>query len=141
MASLTYWNAYPEGQKLSDSFNYSQVVRIPGTNTIKCSGQGGWDPQTGAIDAKDYAGQVELAFKNIDTVLQAAGSRGWEDVYLVRSYHINIDESLSECSKMFKKYCPNHRPVYTAVGVPRLGLPEMQIEIEVEAYIDPASER
>lgn len=46
---------------------------------MKCSGQGGWD-NTGNLDANDIAKPVELAFENVDRVIQAAELRGWEDV-------------------------------------------------------------
>ncbi len=36
--------------------------------------------------------------------------------------------------KNIEKWFPNHRPIWTAVGVERLALPEMMIEIEAVAY-------
>ncbi|KAM6522990.1 hypothetical protein FALCPG4_012596 [Fusarium falciforme] len=37
--------------------------------------------------------------------------------------------------KKLKERIPDHRPVWTAVAVPRLAFAPMQIELEVEAYI------
>ncbi|CAI7662212.1 unnamed protein product [Penicillium palitans] len=101
-------------------------------NIVKCSGQGGWD-QTGALDADNIPGQVDLAFQNVDRVLQAAGLRGWEDVYSIRSYHVNIDSSFDLTVKKLKERIPDHRPIWTAIAVPQLAFSAMRIEIEVEA--------
>lgn len=131
MSALKYYNDEGAGQQNSDSYHYSQAVVLG--DIVKCSGQGGWDI-TGKLDANDTEGQVELAFQNVVRVLQAAGLRGWEDVYSVRSYHVDIDASLEFVVDRLKKRCPGHRPIFTVIGVTRLALPEMLIEIEVEAY-------
>lgn len=133
MSSLTYVNEKGAGQKWSDMCHYSQAVIVPGTNLVKCSGQGGWT-NAGELDANDVYQQVKLAFENVDRVLQAAGLRGWEDVYLIRSYHVDMDSSYDHVVKTLKARIPGHRPVWTAISVPRLAFPAMLIEIEVEAY-------
>ncbi|TQN65436.1 hypothetical protein CSHISOI_10002, partial [Colletotrichum shisoi] len=51
-----------------------------GNGTDKCSGPGGWHPETAALDANDSDKQVQLAIENVDIVLKAAGLRGWDDV-------------------------------------------------------------
>ncbi|KAL3485008.1 hypothetical protein BJX62DRAFT_243399 [Aspergillus germanicus] len=91
MSSLTYINEPGAGQKHSDFCHYSQAVHLP-SNIVKCAGQGGWT-NTGDLDAENIRGQVDLAFENVDRVLQVAGLRGWEDVYLVRSYHVDMESS------------------------------------------------
>lgn len=133
MSSLTYVNEKGAGQKFSDTCHYSQAVAIPGTNIVKCSGQGGWT-NAGELDANDVKRQVELAFENVDRVLQAAGLRGWEDVYLLRSYHVDMGSSYDYVVNSLKARIPDHRPVWTAIAVPRLAFPTMLIELEVEAH-------
>lgn len=130
MSSLSYINEKGAGQKHSDLCHYSQAVVLG--NIVKCSGQGGWD-QTGALDVDNIPGQVDLAFQNVDRVLQAAGLRGWEDVYSIRSYHVNIDSSFDLTAKKLKERIPDHRPIWTAIAVPQLAFSAMRIEIEVEA--------
>jgi enamine deaminase RidA (YjgF/YER057c/UK114 family) len=34
----------------------------------------------------------------------------------------------------FKKYMPSHKPIWTCVGVTRLGTDDMRVEIEVVAH-------
>lgn len=143
MSSLTYSNYPGFGQQLSDSTNYSQAVRVPGNpNLIKISGQGGWNPQTGAIDPPTSQAiinaQISQAFSNVDLTLRTAGSkRGWDDVYLARIYYVGLGEeaSFGKLVETLKEWCPNHRPVVTAVEVQKLALEGMRIEIEVEAYL------
>ncbi|KAL6228822.1 hypothetical protein BDW75DRAFT_246294 [Aspergillus navahoensis] len=132
MSTLTYVNDEGAGQKHSDLCHYSQAVHLPG-RIVKCAGQGGWT-SSGDLDANDVRRQVDLAFQNVDRVLQAAGSKGWEDVYLVRSYHVDMESSYDYFVEKLKNRIPGHRPVWTAIAVPRLAFPPMLIEIEVEAF-------
>jgi enamine deaminase RidA (YjgF/YER057c/UK114 family) len=136
MASLQYFNPPGVGQKQVRDFHYSQAVRIPGTGLVKCAGQGGWDSQTFEMVENDVEGQIELAFKNVELVLQHAGLKGWENVYLIRSYHVGIERSLEGFVQASRKFCPNHAPLWTCIETPKLGDPKMLIEIEVEAYED-----
>ncbi|KAJ5677920.1 uncharacterized protein N7477_003553 [Penicillium maclennaniae] len=129
MSSLTYINEEGAGQKHSDLCHYSQAVILG--DVVKCSGQGGWE-QTGALDAENIPRQVDLAFRNVDRVLQASGLRGWEDVYSI-SYHVDIGSSYDLTVKKLKERIPAHRPIWTAIAVPQLAFPAMKIEIEVEA--------
>jgi enamine deaminase RidA (YjgF/YER057c/UK114 family) len=108
------------------------AVALP-NGIIKCSGQGGWDPTTGALDANNSDEQIAIAMKNVDLVLKAAGLRGWEDVYHLRSYHTDIRSSWDPLVKALKERIPGHRPCWTAVAVPHLAFPQMLIELEVEA--------
>ena len=51
------------------------------------------------------------------------------------SYHAPMsDESLGFVSAQFKKWMPDHKPIWTAIGVAKLAEEEMRIEIEVVAY-------
>ena len=34
----------------------------------------------------------------------------------------------------FRKWIPNHKPIWTQIGVKQLGAPDMHVEIEVVAY-------
>lgn len=134
MASLTYNN--PPGVKAyaADENYYSQTVDL-GNGVVKASGQGGWSPDEGPGGPMPEGAreQIDAAFVNIDTVLKAAGLRGADDVFLVRAYTTDMDEGLPLMWDALRKWIPSHRPVYTIVGTTRLGLPEMKIEVEVEA--------
>lgn len=42
-----------------------------------------------------------------------------------------MDYSVAE----MRKYCGDHKPTWTAIGVEKLGLPGMLVEVEVKAYV------
>ncbi|KAK5737918.1 hypothetical protein LTR17_006358 [Elasticomyces elasticus] len=130
MSALQYINEEGAGQKHSDACHYSQCVILG--NIVKCSGQGGWDTE-GNLDVNDWKGQIDLAFENVDRVLRAAGLRGWEDVYSIRSYQTNIENHFQYFVDKLKSRIPGHRPIWTALSVPRLAFGTMLVEIEVEA--------
>ncbi|WQF76732.1 Putative RutC-like superfamily protein [Colletotrichum destructivum] len=66
--------------------------------------------KTGALNANDSDKQVQLAIENVGIVLKAAGPRGWDDVYLLRSYHRDIRTSWEPTAEALKKRIPGHRP-------------------------------
>lgn len=122
---------YPGTESNSESFHYSQAVKI-GT-MVKTSGQGGWD-ESGNITS-DVEKQVAVAFENVEKALKQVDSRlSWENVYAIRSYHINMEETFEMVTGNFKKYIPGHRPIWTCVEIGKLGIEGMVIEIEVEAH-------
>jgi enamine deaminase RidA (YjgF/YER057c/UK114 family) len=127
--SATFSN-YAGTESKSDTFHYSQAVKVG--NIVKTSGQGGWDAE-GKI-ASDPKKQVELAFGNVEKALQAADkSLSWKNVYAVRSYHTNIDETADFVIGNFRRVMPDRRPVFTCVEISKLGIEGMVVEIEVEA--------
>ncbi|KAL8836930.1 MAG: hypothetical protein Q9170_002730 [Blastenia crenularia] len=147
MSHLKYYNYPGVGEKNKESFRYSQAVRVG--DTIQCSGQeelipaistGGWDPSTGAFNTETNA-QIDRAFANVDLALKTAGGKGWSQVFRVNSYHVPINnEALEAMKRNFAKWMPDHQPLYTCVGVTRLGADDMRVEIEVQAH-DPEGAR
>ncbi|KAM5356473.1 hypothetical protein ACJ41O_003119 [Fusarium nematophilum] len=130
MSSLKYIVPPGPSEQWSISNHYSQAVDL-GNGFFKISGQGGWD-EKGEIPS-DPQEEVELTIRNVDSVLKAAGLRGWEDVYYIRSYHVDIDKTLLFVGEAIKKRIPGHRPGAVASGVSRLAIPQMRLEIEVDA--------
>ncbi|KAE8143768.1 Endoribonuclease L-PSP/chorismate mutase-like protein [Aspergillus pseudotamarii] len=132
MSHLTYYNYPGVGERNRQNFKYSQAVRI--SDRIECSGQGGWDPNTGEF-YKEINAQIDQAFANVDLALKTAGGKGWPQVYRVNSYHVPInDEALEAMVRNFRKWMPDHEPLWTCVGVTRLGEDDMRVEIEVVAH-------
>ncbi|KAI5305170.1 hypothetical protein KEM56_005102 [Ascosphaera pollenicola] len=134
MSGLTFNNSTPYGQTAQKNFGYSQAVRVG--DVVHLSGQGGWKPEQPHDFYLGTKEQIDQAFRNVDSELRAAGVKnGWEAVYKVRSYHIPLNrESENIMVDNFKKWMPNHSPLWTCVGVTRLGEDDMRVEIEVEAY-------
>jgi enamine deaminase RidA (YjgF/YER057c/UK114 family) len=156
MSHLTYYNYDGVGKANQSKFKYSQAVRVG--DRIECAGQGipfplppkytysyssghtdqyegGWDPSTGTIP-REINAQIDQAFANVDMNLRNAGGEGWSQVYRVNSYHVPInDEALEAMVRNFHKWVPRHEPIWTCVGVTRLGEDDMRVEIEVVAHV------
>ncbi|KAF6812508.1 l-psp endoribonuclease family [Colletotrichum musicola] len=104
-----------------------------GGDRIECAGQGGWHED--GVFEKEINAQIDLAFANVEKNLKDAGGKGWSQVFRVNSYHVPInDEALTAMVRNFKKYMPDHKPIWTCVGVTRLGEDDMRVEIEVVAH-------
>ncbi|KAM3458687.1 hypothetical protein MY3296_000445 [Beauveria thailandica] len=132
MSHLKYYAYKDLGVKQRKDFHYSQAVRVG--DRIECAGQGGWDPKTGAFE-KEINAQIDLAFANVDLALKDAGGKGWSQVFRVNSYHLPLNtEAMDAMVRNFRKYMPDHQPLWTCVGVTRLGEDDMRVEIEVSAH-------
>ncbi|XWX00658.1 hypothetical protein V2A60_008679 [Cordyceps javanica] len=133
MSHLTYTSYEGYGERAKKNLWYSQAVRIG--DVVECAGQGGWDRDTDKID-RNVVTQIEKAFENVDRALKLAGSRGWEDVFFLRSHHLPCNqEAMDTMVRCLKRYCPNHQPAWTALGVPRLAFDDMRVEIEARAHV------
>ncbi|KAI9896690.1 hypothetical protein N3K66_008862 [Trichothecium roseum] len=135
MSSLSYYAYEGAGEWARDNLGYSQAVRIG--DRIECSGQGGWNAKSTDFQfSSDVNEQIDQAFRNVDVALKDAGGKGLEQVFRVNSYHTEITpEITARMSENFKKWMPNHKPIWTQIGVKMLGVPEMTVEIEVVAYV------
>lgn len=100
--------------------------------------QGGWasdDVAHGLKLSTDLRSEIEQAFKNVETTLKDAGGKGWSQVFRVNSYHTTITpEVTSIMSELYGKWMPDHKPIWTQIGVSQLGAEGMHVEIEVSAY-------
>lgn len=100
---------------------------------------GGWDPTSNKEIgiSSNLQEEIEQAFKNVDITLKDAGGKGWSQVYRVNSYHTHLDKDVTRImGELFGKWMPDHRPIWTEIGVKQLGDPKMHIEIEVVAHVD-----
>ncbi|CAK7215554.1 hypothetical protein SBRCBS47491_002520 [Sporothrix bragantina] len=136
MSNLQYINYKGYGEYAHEVFGYSQAVRVG--DRIEISGQGGWDPESGPPALKEgLEQQIEQAFKNVDLTLRTAGGKGLSQVFQIRSYHVGLSQSpeaVEIMSKNIKRFFPEHRPLWTCIGVEKLGDPAMLVEIEAVAY-------
>ena len=151
MSAPQYYVYKGKGEWLRDNLGYSQAVRVG--DRIEISGQGecplenhvpyltnvglgGWEPYTETMDfPENIADEIAQAFRNVDLVLKTAGGKGWSQVYRVNSYHTELNMDVTAImTENFRKYMPNHQPIWTEIGVRQLGAPKMNVEIEVIAY-------
>ncbi|KFH44089.1 hypothetical protein ACRE_051690 [Hapsidospora chrysogenum ATCC 11550] len=157
MSGLKYYSYAGAGEWARENLGYSQAVRIG--DRIECSGQGesptaddlqnppargkttyrnpgGWTFENGTLSISgDLETEIAQAFANVETALRDAGGKGWSQVYRVNSYHTALSPEVTALmTKNFKNWMPDHKPIWTEIGVKELGLPEMRVEIEVVAY-------
>lgn len=117
------------GEHMRDNYHYSQGVQMG--DMIYVTGQGGWDANFNLSDG--VHDQIRQVFKNVETVLEEAGA-SWENVIDITSYHVELDESvLGTMVEELRRYCPSHQPLWTVIGVAKLALPLMKVEISANA--------
>lgn len=120
------------GETFLQNLNFSTAVRIG--NRVETSGLGGWNDDLQIPE--DIEEEITAAFRNIELVLDRAGAT-WDEVIHINTYHVGgfppiVNDTIV---KLYRRYMPNHAPVWTQSGVEALGLPSMRFEIRVTAII------
>jgi enamine deaminase RidA (YjgF/YER057c/UK114 family) len=97
---------------------------------------GGWTFENDTLNFPEtQLEQIDQAFHNVDKTLKSGGGKGWEQVFRVNSYHTSITPEVGQrMAENYKKWMPNHKVIWTQIGVKELGAPDMMVEIEVSAY-------
>ncbi|KAL6815241.1 putative translation initiation inhibitor [Trichoderma sp. SZMC 28013] len=135
MPNSPKFSAYPGfGDHAFEQYGYSQAVRIG--SRVEISGQGGWDPDSeDIVISADIKEEIDQAFRNVDLTLKHAGSKGISQAIQIKSYHTNLgDEVIGYMTENLKRWIPDHKPIWTAIGVTKLGLVGMRVEIEAVAH-------
>lgn len=96
---------------------------------IFVSGQVAYDPETGELRPGTFAEEAELAFANLQRVLEAAGSR-LEDVLKVTAYLADIRSNFPLYNEIYRRWFAPPYPARTTIGADLGGL---QIELEAIA--------
>ncbi len=87
--------------------------------------------------ADDTVEQFEVAMRNLDTVLRAAGGASHQIVKVV-VYLTDINDR-ARINSIRQRYFGDARPASTLVEVSALVLPELKVEIEAEAVVEGAA--
>jgi 2-iminobutanoate/2-iminopropanoate deaminase len=96
------------------------------------SGQGATDPATGAIAGLDVETQTEQVFRNMRSILQAAGS---DLQHVLRCGVFLVDmRDFEKMNAVYAKVFGAHRPARTTVQVAALPDPKLRVEIDAIAY-------
>jgi 2-iminobutanoate/2-iminopropanoate deaminase len=98
---------------------------------IFVSGQGGVDPATGIL-ADDVEAQTEQVLKNVQAILEAAGS-SLQHVLRCGVFLIDIGE-FKKMNGVYSRMFGDHRPARTTVQVAGLPGPGLRVEIDAIAY-------
>lgn len=111
------------------------------------SGIGPRDPQTnqipglvrdehGNITAYDIEAQCHAVFRNVRTVLEAAGAT-WEQLVDITVFLTDIKQDFTVFNRLYSDYFPTNQPCRTTVEVNALPTP-IAIELKCIAVIEPA---
>jgi 2-iminobutanoate/2-iminopropanoate deaminase len=109
---------------------YSPAIVAEG-RLVFVSGQTPVDPQTGELKFGSFAEQAKLAFDNVTTLLEAAGT-SWQHAVKVGVYLANLTD-FGEMNKIYKQYLTEPYPARTTVQV--VLPPHMLIEVDCIAVI------
>lgn len=108
----------------SPGMAYQQLIFV--------SGQAGVDPKTGAL-AADIEAQTEQCLKNVQAILEAAGS-GLPNVLRCGVFLIDMGE-FKKMNGVYARLFGDHRPARTTVQVAGLPGDGLRVEIDAIAYI------
>lgn len=97
------------------------------------SGQGATDPATGKIVSNDTAAQTEQCLKNVQAILQAAGS---DLKYALRCGVFLIDmKEFQQMNAVYQRMFGEHRPARTTIQAAALPGDGLRVEIDCIAYV------
>jgi enamine deaminase RidA (YjgF/YER057c/UK114 family) len=113
---------------------YNQAEMIAGsTRQLICAGQTAVDSKGEPQHPSDMRSQLALTLTNLETVLAAAGM-GLSDITFLRIFATDVDAALQNFDLLGARMGETGAtPPMTLLGVTRLALPSLMIEIEATA--------
>jgi 2-iminobutanoate/2-iminopropanoate deaminase len=99
---------------------------------IFVSGQGATDPETGRLAGADTATQTRQCLRNVQTILQAAGS---DLQYVLRCGVFLLDmREFDQMNGVYAEMFGSHRPARTTIQAAALPGAGLRVEIDCIAY-------
>lgn len=113
-------------------YNQAEIIAEAKRQLI-CSGQTAVDAEGNPQHPGDMRSQLALALDNLDTVLRAAGMT-LADIVRLTIYSTDVEAAMSHFDLLGARLGPvGAMPPTTLLGVTRLALPPLMIEIEATA--------
>lgn len=118
----------------SQELGYHQGLVTSGTTrTLHCAGQAAVGPDGQPRHAGDVAAQLALSLDNLEAVL-AAGGMGLADLVRLTVYSTDVDALLPHYGVLAGRLgAAGAAPPTTLLGVTRLALPPLLVELESTA--------
>ena len=126
-------DVYPGGHMDND-----MCMAVRAGNRIFLRGQTGLDLNQNMIDPNDAGAQAEQAMQNAKVLLEEAGS-SLGHVTMVTTY-LTDPAYRTAVYKVVAKHLRGNHTVGTGLVVKGLAMPDMKVEIDLEAYIPEANE-
>lgn len=111
---------------------FSRAVRVG--NQVFVSGTAPWGLDGKIVEGNAYE-QARQCIHNIEAALKQAGA-SLSDVVRTRMYVVNMD-TWEDVARAHREAFADVMPAATLVEVSRLATPEMQVEIEADAMVEP----
>lgn len=127
---------FPPGLLDSRQLAYSQAMCSRGATLVHVAGQAALDAHFNLVGPGDFAAQTDMCFRNLGIALAAAGARPG-DVTSVRIYVVDLDDAHIPILKaaLLSFFGAEHLPPGTLLGVARLAMAGLMIEIEATAVV------
>src|SRR5688500_5165213 len=97
------------------------------------AGQGANDPATGTLVGTDIEAQTEQTLRNIQTILEAAGS-SLQHVLRCGVFLIDMSE-FARMNVVYARMFGDHRPARTTIQAAALPGKDLRVEIDCIAYV------
>jgi 2-iminobutanoate/2-iminopropanoate deaminase len=97
------------------------------------SGQGATDPATGQLAGADTAAQTEQCLKNLEAILEAAGS-SLRHVLRCGVFLIDMND-FQQMNAVYARVFGEHRPARTTIQAAGLPGERLRVEIDCIAYV------
>lgn len=117
-----------------DQFGYSQAVEVQScSRTLFCAGQTSVDSNGAPLHAGDVKAQLSQALDNVEAVLQEAGMT-LGNVVRLNIHTTEMDRTMEAYGTVAERLAAaGCQPASMMLGVTRLALPDLLVEIEATA--------
>jgi len=132
---VTPKNMYTVGGNNKVSYTPVVVVKTSDHSHIYVSGRTSRGPNGEFVGKGDMRAQIGKVCENIQISLESVGAT-FADVTRTTTYTTDIPAYFAAIDER-SKYFTDPLPTSTLIGVASLALPDMLVEIEVEAIIEP----
>lgn len=130
------FETFETGTNWESDAAFSQVARIPADQDIVVTaGQVAYDDDANVVGSGDIEAQTRKSFENVERALESAGAT-FDDVLKLR-YSVTEREYYDAVASIREEYITEPYPTGMLAVVNGLAEPELMVEIEAIATVDP----